>query len=150
MTTVIVEPDSLSAWIGLAGVAVGALLSTAGSWMQRRWAEGSNRRREFYDAADDLRGSAQTLIMTLEAAERLGDKQAALTFWMPKVMGQLERLERAVGVIVQQSKPELTALAEAVAYEAAAYASNTPAKRDASKTRKAIADFVAEVRRTKI
>lgn len=65
-------------------------------------------------------------------------------------MVQLERLERAVEIIVQQSRPELGALAEAVAYEVTAYASSALAKRDASKARNAIAEFVAEVRRAKI
>lgn len=149
MTTVIVESDSLSAWIGLAGVALGALLSAGGSWTQRRWTEGSNRRREFHKAANDLRASTQTLIMTLEASDRLDDRQTALTFWMPKVMVQLERLDRAVEIIAQHSKPGVAALAEAVAYEVAAYASSAPTKRDASKTRDAIAEFAAEVRKTK-
>ena len=149
MTTVIVQSDSLSTWIGLAGVALGALLSTGGSWIQRRWTESSNRQREFHDAADDLRASTQNLILTLETSDRFDDKQTALTFWMPKVMVQLERLDRAVEIIAQHSKPELTALAETVAHEVAAYSSSAPTKRDASKVRTAVAEFVAEVRKTK-
>ena len=75
MTAVIVEPDSLSAWIGLAGVAPGGVAQYCRKLAAATVAESRNRRREFHDAADDLRAGTQTLIMMLEASERLGDKE---------------------------------------------------------------------------
>jgi hypothetical protein len=138
----------LSQWSGLVGVALGALLGIVASWAQRRWSEADRRRQELGTAVDDLRGSAQTLMMALEASEKHGDSESALTFWLPMVMAQLERLQKAAEIIMRRAQPELGALASAVASEVVIYAASTPSQRDGSKINKTIAKFTEEARKT--
>jgi hypothetical protein len=114
MTTVIVQPDSAAAWIGLAGVALGAVLSAGGTWLQRRWTEQRARRHEVDEAAGELRAAARTLVLIVEAYHVKEDAQSLLA-WAPLVSAQVERVEKATEVIGRHATPELAALAGAVA-----------------------------------
>lgn len=53
--------DAFAAWIGLAGVAVGAILSGGIDWWRSHITEGKERRREIGRAADDLGAGANSL-----------------------------------------------------------------------------------------
>lgn len=53
--------DTFAAWIGLAGVAVGAILSGGIDWWRSHITEGKERRREIGRAADDLGAGANSL-----------------------------------------------------------------------------------------
>lgn len=64
--------DDLTAWIGVAGVAVGVLLTTVVEWLRDRRGLARERRRELLTAADELANSANSIgfLMSLFAAQQ--------------------------------------------------------------------------------
>jgi hypothetical protein len=94
----------------LAGVALGALLTTAATWLQRRSRERQDRRQEMLAAADDLRAGASATRMIMDAYKRAGARREELLAWTPLVSAQLERVHRANEVIIRLCDP---AVAEA-------------------------------------
>jgi hypothetical protein len=61
--TIIVEApsDDLAAWIGVAGVAVGVLLTTGIEWARDRRTQRRDRRREIWAAYDELLNAAHAM-----------------------------------------------------------------------------------------
>jgi hypothetical protein len=106
------------------------------------------RHREVGDAADDLRASTQTLIMTVEAYGMAGRKQSLVT-WVPLVSPQVERVQIAAERIIRHSTTELGASARAVADSAIAYVSGHNTEDDRAKVQAAIKAFTAELRKHK-
>lgn len=106
--TVIVEPDSLGAWIGLAGVALGALLSTGATWLQRHGSDTKERRREVTAAADELltaTWSLEEMLDGLQASRRRNPD--ALSEWLPHLTALMERIHKADEAIARYGKEPL-------------------------------------------
>jgi hypothetical protein len=61
-SVVVVQSDDLAAWIGVAGVAVGIILTTGLEWWRDRRVQRRDSRRELRAAAHDLIGSSTTLL----------------------------------------------------------------------------------------
>ena len=120
--TVIVEPDSLSAWLGLAGVAVGALLAAGAAWLQRRSSDRRDRIREARYAADDLVASANALNVTVKAFLVSKDEPGAVRAWIPVITALLERVQKANATIARLSEPSLVNAADSLAKEARGFA----------------------------
>lgn len=59
--TVIVEPDSIGAWIGLAGVALGALLTGGVTWLQGARRERKERNAAIQQACTELWAAAHNV-----------------------------------------------------------------------------------------
>jgi hypothetical protein len=62
ITTVLVEPDDAAAWIGLAGVVVGALLTAAFEWVRGRRGDRKRVRRDLLIAGWQLQRRAELLL----------------------------------------------------------------------------------------
>ncbi len=74
MTVVVVQSDELSAWIGVAGVAVGVVLTTGiDSWRGRR-AERKETRRRLLQAGSDLSAAAASYQKATRAAGEARDE----------------------------------------------------------------------------
>jgi hypothetical protein len=118
-----VEPDSLSAWLGLAGVGVGALLTAGVAWLQNRHSDRQDRRRQEIQAITDLGASAESLQMTvvaLSVASQIDPN--AIRDWVPAITGLLDRVHKADATIARLSKPPLVTAADALAAAARDYA----------------------------
>lgn len=121
--TVIVEPDSLSAWLGLAGVGVGALLTAGVAWLQSRHSERKDRQRQEIQAITDLGASAESLRMTVVALFAASQNDPnAIRDWVPAITGLLDRVHKADATIARLSKPPLVTAADALAAAARDYA----------------------------
>jgi hypothetical protein len=151
VTTVIVQADSTGAWIGLAGVALGALLSTGGTWLQRRWSEHREQRRSVKEAIDELPVAARTLLLTLQSYRGSDDAEQALLAWTPLMTAQMERVQRAAQTIMRYSTPGLASMAEAVTDAIIPPSPRVQgATLDETKFHDAIEAFTSEAREAKI
>lgn len=119
---VVVQSDILAAWIGLAGVGVGVLLSGGLDWWRSRIAERKATRQQFTVAVDELIGSANALTVAMEGfgiAHRQGGASGTagddLIGWVQLMMTQAERLQKASEAIRRLGKPELGQAAAEVA-----------------------------------
>jgi hypothetical protein len=121
MSTVVVEPDSVSAWLGLAGVALGALLTTGATWLQSLRGDRKSKRREIIAAADDLRAGATLYLLITITFDRADDRKKSVLDWMPLLMDQTERIQRSAEVIQRLGPPRLAELAANVADEALSF-----------------------------
>jgi hypothetical protein len=121
MPTVIVEPDSVGAWLGLAGVALGAALTTGATWLQSLRGDRKAKRREIIAAADDLRAGATLYLLITVSFDRADNRKKSLLDWMPLVMDQTERIQRSAEVIQRLGPPRLAELAANVADEALSF-----------------------------
>ncbi len=115
----IVEPDKLSAWLGLAGVIAGALLTGILTVVLQYVANRRNRRREVSRAAADLLASADALRMTVNAfVVANADPQT----WVPLIATTLERVDKADLTIASLSKQPLLGAADGLATAARDFA----------------------------
>jgi hypothetical protein len=82
--------DDLAAWIGVAGVGVGVLLTTVVEWLRDRRGLARERRRELLAAADELANSANTIgfLMSLFAAQQ---KETKALDWANAYLPHQER-----------------------------------------------------------
>ena len=120
--TVIVQPDSLSAWLGLAGVAVGALLGFGTSWVQQRLSERNDQQREVSRAAQELLSGAGSLLISVNALAVSPHDADALRNWVPIITAQLDRVVRADATIAGLADPPLVSAAGKLADEAHKFA----------------------------
>jgi hypothetical protein len=68
MTTVVVQPDDLGAWIGVAGVAVGVVLAAGIDWWRSRRTGRKELRQRLMQAGSDLAAAATAYQRTTRAA----------------------------------------------------------------------------------
>jgi hypothetical protein len=104
-----VEPDTLSAWIGVAGVAVGVAL-TAGMQMARHWLEGrEGKRRSLTQAADTLLGGCNSLAVLVGVRRAPNFPPDQLLAWTKECNREAERVQAAAHFIQRHARPELWA-----------------------------------------
>ena len=109
--TVIVEPDSLSAWLGLAGVAVGVLSTLGTAWLQARYGGRKEKYRELSRATAELLASANGLRVIVAAFVASRTEPHAIRDWMPVIAGLVERVQKADAVIARLAQPALVTAA---------------------------------------
>jgi hypothetical protein len=108
---VIVEPDEIGPWIGLAGVIVGAAITVVVDWLRSKRTEHKERRRANRAAADELFAAANGLI-TARGAYNTPQAQAEPAYqWISLLMEQCERVQKASQELVRYASPELANLA---------------------------------------
>jgi hypothetical protein len=105
--TVIVEPDSLSAWLGLAGVGVGVLSTLGTAWLQARYGGRKEKHRELSNATAELLASAEGLRVIVAAFAASRNEPNAIRDWMPVIAGLVERVQKADAVIARLAQPAL-------------------------------------------
>jgi hypothetical protein len=145
--SVIVEPDSASAWIGLAGVALGALLSTGATWLQRRSSARKDEHTEIREAVVEMLAGAESLDKTICVFNSSKGTGESLVDWVPLVTLQVERVQRAalkVG-ISRYATAELAASAGKVARAATLCARLDGADGSLEKLRQVVKELVPEV-----
>jgi hypothetical protein len=120
--TVIVEPDSLSAWLGLAGVVVGALLGFGTAWVQQRLSERKDRQHEISRSARELLSAADSLLITVNALAVVPHDADAIRNWVPAITTQLDRVVRADATIAGLADPPLVSAADKLSEEAHKFA----------------------------
>lgn len=117
-TSVIIEPDSASAWIGLAGVAVGVLLTGSLELLRSRLTQRSERQREANQAVSELRASASSLIAYLMGYPRNDLHEETALAAMKAILMELGKLQQAAWVVARTT-PRLAEAAWRVDREAA-------------------------------
>jgi hypothetical protein len=122
--TVIVEPDSISAWIGLAGVVVGVLLAGALDLWRSHLAEVKARKRELRHAIDDLRASASALRMATDFRRDLPNAGRWSPAWYQALAPAVERLARSATVVMRSGPTSLGQAANELDLAVRAYAAH--------------------------
>ncbi len=95
MTVVVVQSDELSAWIGVAGVAVGVVLSTGIDWWRSRRTGRRELRHRLLQAGSDLAAAATGYQSTTRAAGAAMSEPA----WHELIQARLEALRTAYLII---------------------------------------------------
>ncbi len=105
--------DDLAAWIGVAGVAVGVLLTTVVEWLRDRRGLARERRRELIAAADELANSAISIgfLMSLFAAQQ---KEAKALDWANAYLPNQERCDAAGAALKRLAPRPVTEAADKV------------------------------------
>lgn len=105
--------DDLAAWIGVAGVAVGVLLTTVVEWLRDRRGLARERRRELLTAADELANSSNSIgfLMSLFAAQQ---KQAKALDWANVYLPHQERCNAAAVALNRLAPRPVTEAADRV------------------------------------
>ena len=105
--------DDLAAWIGVAGVAVGVLLTTVVEWLRDRRGLARERRREMEAAADELANSANSIgfLMSLFAAQQ---KEAKALDWANAYLPNQERCNAAAAALKRLAPRPVTEAADKV------------------------------------
>jgi hypothetical protein len=105
--TVIVEPDDLSAWVGLVGVVVGVLATGGVTFVQGAMRDRKDRRQELLVAIGQVRGAGAVFNMTVGAGGTVGglgnDRLGGLT----EIKASLDRLQRAASIVIRLGPPNL-------------------------------------------
>jgi hypothetical protein len=109
--TVIVEPDSLSAWLGLAGVGVGVLATLGTAWLQARYGGRKEKYRELSRASAELLATAVGLRVIVGAFVASRNQPDAIRDWLPVIAGQIERVQKADAIIARLAQPALVKVA---------------------------------------
>ena len=112
---VFVQQDSIAAWIGLVGVAVGVLLSGVLDWWRGHLAERRDRRREMHRAADELMAAANALLVAKGAFGAPQARQESLLAWTQVMMAQAERIQRASEALIRLGPQGLAKAADDLA-----------------------------------
>jgi hypothetical protein len=145
--SVIVEPDSASAWIGLAGVALGALLSTGATWLQRRSSALKHEHTDIREAIVEMLTGAEALDKAVSVPNSSKGSGGSLLLWVQFVTSQTEKVEKAalkVG-ISRYATAELTASAGKVAATTILCARLEGADGSLEKLREAVKELRPEV-----
>jgi hypothetical protein len=105
--------DDLAAWIGVAGVAVGVLLTTVAEWLRDRRGLARERRRELEAAAHELANSANSIgfLMSLFAAQQ---KAAKALDWANAYLPNQERCNAAAVTLKRLAPRPVTEAADKV------------------------------------
>ena len=137
------EPNSASAWIGVAGVVVGGLLTLGVRWIEIVLRERRGKRAETINAADDLRNGATALMVIADSYGSTDNKRSNPIEWTGPVIAQFDRMEKAAETIRRNTTPELARLGSDVGTAAFAYW-NEPTDRGI--VNNAILDFSAAMK----
>jgi hypothetical protein len=116
-TTVIVKPDDLVAWTSLAGVVVGASLTTALDWWRNGRGGTKRRRRQLIVAGMELERRARALANATEfskVAVAAGESPLA---WIKFNTERTDALYELAGTIISLGSRELSYAAHAVIEE---------------------------------
>lgn len=116
--TVIVEPDSLSAWLGLAGVGVGVLATLGTAWLQARYSGRKEKYHELSQATAELLASAVGLRVIVGAFVASKNEPDAIHDWLPVIASQIERVRKADAIIARLAQPALVKAAADLAIAA--------------------------------
>lgn len=105
--------DDLAAWIGVAGVAVGVLLTTVVEWLRDRRGLARERRRELEAAAAELANSANSIgfLMSLFAAQQ---KEGKALDWANAYLPNQERCNAAAVTLTKLAPKPVTEAADKV------------------------------------
>lgn len=106
-TIVVVQSDDLSAWIGVAGVAVGVVLTTGIDWWRSRRRERKELRHRLLQAGSDLSAAASAYQKATQAAGEARDEPA----WHEVIQTRLEAFRAASLTINLAGNKELDAAA---------------------------------------
>jgi hypothetical protein len=106
--TVIIESDSLDAWLGLIGVIMGVAITTVTSWLQNRRHDHTEQQRELQGAKGQLVASATSIVIlvgwyhgarTISPNSSLRNTLGTESEWVEKITNAIERLQIADQVI---------------------------------------------------
>lgn len=105
--TVIVEPDSFSAWIGVAGVGIGVVLS-AGVQIVRDVMRGrKDRTRELTEAVDTMLGACNQLAILVAIRQQPGVRDEPALAWAEATNREAERIQTAAHVVQRYARHEV-------------------------------------------
>lgn len=121
-TVVIVQSDELAAWLGIAGVVVGAALTAGLQWWRDQGTEEKKRRRELRAAADELWGSANTLVAIAATLPAVQEGNESGLRWIQAMAAPAERVQIASQEVSRLS-PVIAGAAKRVSTAAFAYIS---------------------------
>jgi hypothetical protein len=111
--TVIIESDSLDAWLGLIGVAIGVAVTTVTSWLQNRRHDRTEQLRELEASKGQLLASATSIVIitgwydgarSIPADSPRRNILGTESEWVEKIANALERLQIADQVIQRYGK----------------------------------------------
>ena len=109
--TVIVEPDDLSAWVGLAGVVVGVIAGAGVSWLQVAARDRRATRQELLSAINELQSAALVFnMLTGTGRMTLPAASGPALPWITAITTSLDRLQQ-VGSTVRRLGPQEVAMA---------------------------------------
>jgi hypothetical protein len=112
--TVIIQQDSLNAWVGLAGVVVGGLLTGGLNWLRRKTSEASGRDRERHRLSDDLVAGANASLLVRRMYAAGQARGEGILPWTQLMMAQAERVQKAAEGLIRLGPQELGEDAQAV------------------------------------
>jgi hypothetical protein len=127
--TVIVEPDSIGAWIGLAGVAVGALLTGGVTWLQGARRERKERSSATEHACTELWAAAES-VQLLSRMLRVGTEVPVLE-WSQAIATAVNRVIIAADTVNRLAPGDLGKAALSVAAAALDINSDEPVRGEA-------------------
>jgi hypothetical protein len=114
--TIIVEApsDDLAAWIGVAGVAVGVVLTTGVEWLRDSRGQRRQLRRDARAAADELAAAAETMAaLALSVHAPHAKERDPLAFTLA-LLSQQERVNTACVTIMRLLPPQVAEAAHNV------------------------------------
>jgi hypothetical protein len=129
--TVVVEPDSAGAWLGLIGVVAGVVITTGANWLQGARHSRAERQRELDTATGQVIASATSVIILVQrdatattAATPPGARQSLGTEaeWAEKITAAVERLQVADQVIQRYGQRNLARASSGVVNAATDFA----------------------------
>jgi hypothetical protein len=129
--TVVVEPDSVGAWLGLIGVVAGVVITTGANWLQGTRRDRAERQRELDAATGQVIASATSVIILVQrdptataASTPPGDRSGVGTQaeWAEKITAAVERLQVADQVIQRYGQRNLARASSGVVYAATDFA----------------------------
>jgi hypothetical protein len=110
MTVVVVQSDELAAWIGVAGVVVGVVLTAGIDWWKSRRAEQKQKRKELIRAGDEL---AQASAAVAELS-RLAGNSANEVPWIEALNARQSAIIRAHRTIREAGVKEIDDAADEI------------------------------------
>lgn len=110
MTVVVVQSDDLAAWIGLAGVVVGVVLTEGFDWLKSRRAEQRQKRQELLRAGDEL---AQASTAVADLFRQAGNSVNELP-WIEALNARQSALMRAHRTIREAGVKEIDDAADEI------------------------------------
>jgi hypothetical protein len=128
---VVVEPDSVGAWLGLIGVVAGVAITTGANWLQGSRRDRAERQRELDAATGQVIASATSVIILVQrdptataAPAPPGDRSGVGTQaeWAEKITAAVERLQVADQVIQRYGQQNLAKASNRVVYAATDFA----------------------------
>jgi hypothetical protein len=149
VTVVIVKPDDLSAWTGLAGVVVGAVLTAGLDWWRNGRGERRRRRLQLIVAGTELQRRATALEADIEFSKTAVAAGEPTLAWIEYKAKREDALYEAAQTIIGAGSADLANAGEVVliaSRELGLNASDETAKRN---LQAAIKKFAAAVHKVK-